>query len=152
MPEVVSRLIEVFVFRETSGSREYLILRRSPDEIYPGIWSVCAGSIEQNEKTYEAALRELEEETSLKPARLFLVDAVNSFYDVYDDVMHVIPLFVAEVKDDSVKLSDEHSDYVWKELHEAKKILHWVSHKNNIELIDKCLTEEEYFKTLKLIS
>ncbi len=149
MPVVEASLIEVFVYRETTDGRKYLLMKRSSSEIYPGIWSVCAGSIERDEKTLEAAVRELHEETGLIPEAMYAVDTVNIFYEPIEDKMHIVPVFLARVSEPDIVLSDEHSEYVWTGLEESGKLLHWVSHKNNIRLIDKCLGDGEYFKTLK---
>lgn len=151
MPAVESSAVEVFVFKETVDGRKYLILKRSNKVVYSGIWSVCAGSIEQGEKSYETAVRELKEETGLAPSKLYIVDSVNSFYDYEGDKIFVLPLFVAQINSGEVVLNDEHSDFLWLDAEHAGKQLHWISHKRNIDLIEKCFQEEEYFRTLKQI-
>lgn len=151
MPELSSRLAEVFIYRMNGDVPEYLILRRSDKVIYSGIWSVCAGKIEPGEKAYEAALREMQEETGLVPEELYNVDSVNVFYDPVTDEMHVVPVFLARIENRKVTLNDEHTEFQWHEAEGAVKMLHWISHKNNIRLIQKCLTDEEYFRSLNLI-
>ncbi len=151
MPELSSRLAEVFIYRMTGDVPEYLILRRSDKVIYSGIWSVCAGKIEPGEKAYEAAVREMREETGLVPEELYNVDAVNVFYDPANDEMHAVPVFLAKVAAQEVTLNDEHTEFQWHAEEEAVKMLHWLSHKNNVRLIQKCLTDEEYFRSLNLI-
>lgn len=151
MPVVESTAVEVFVFKETIDGRKYLILKRSDKVVYPGIWSVCAGSVEQGEKSHETAVRELKEETGLEPSKLFIVDSVNSFYDYEGDKIFILPLFVAQVDERIVVLNSEHSDFLWLDVESAGKQLHWISHKRNIDLIEKCFEEEEYFRTLKQI-
>jgi dATP pyrophosphohydrolase len=151
MPAVESTAVEVFVFKETNGVRKYLILKRSDKVVYPGIWSVCAGSIEQGERSHETAIRELKEETGLELSKLYIVDSVNSFYDYEGDKIFILPLFVAEINNGEVVLNDEHSEFLWLDAESVKKQLHWISHKRNIDLIEKCFKDEEYFRTLKQI-
>ncbi|MBX7042527.1 MAG: NUDIX domain-containing protein [Ignavibacteria bacterium] len=151
MPELSSRLAEIFIYRINGDAPEYLLLKRSGKVTYSGIWSVCAGKIEPGEKAYEAAVREMREETGLAPEELYNVDAVNVFYDPVTDGMHVVPVFLARVEICDVTLNEEHTEYKWLTADEAVKTLHWVSHKNNLKLIRKCLTHEEYFRTLNLI-
>ena len=152
MPEVVSKLVEVFVYRDTAEGRKYLLLKRSSSEIYPGIWSVCSGSVEAGERAVDAAYRELLEETGLVPEVMFAVDTVNVFYEPLEDKMHLLPVFLARAGTDSVMLSEEHSEYIWAGAEESAELFHWISHKNNIRLIEKCLTDRKYFKTLKTVS
>jgi dATP pyrophosphohydrolase len=151
MPAVESTAVEVFVFKETIDGRKYLILKRSNKVVYSGIWSVCAGSIELGEKSYETAVRELKEETGLAPSKLYIVDSVNSFYDYEGDKIFILPLFVAQIDGSEVVLNNEHSDFLWLDAESARKQLHWISHKRNIDLIEMCFKEEEYFRTLKQI-
>jgi len=151
MPAIVSSAVEVFVFKETIDGRKYLVLKRSDKVVYSGIWSVCAGSIERGERSHETAVRELLEETGLKPSKLYIVDCVNSFYDYEGDKIFILPLFVAQINSGEVVLNDEHTDSLWLDADNARKQLHWVSHKRNIDLIEKCFIEEEYYRTLKQI-
>ncbi|MGB3018587.1 MAG: NUDIX domain-containing protein [Ignavibacteria bacterium] len=152
MSVIVSKIVEVFVYRMNEGKREYLLLKRSEDEIHPGIWSVCGGTLEQGEKAYQAAAREMKEETGLTPLKLFKADTVNIFYEDIDDRVHIVPVFLAEADKGTVTLSDEHTDFIWCDLDGAKKLLHWISWRENIEFLDRCLNEEDYFKTLKQIT
>lgn len=152
MPVVESQLVEVFVYFESPGIREYLLMKRSDAVIYPGIWSVCAGKIKPGERAFEAARRELLEETGIIPAELYSVDTVNAFYDALSDKLHVAPVFLAKAQSKDVLINFEHTEFAWKQLHEAVHMLHWISHKNNIELIEKCLSDVEYRRSLNLIS
>lgn len=151
MSLIVSKIVEVFIYRLSEGRREYLLLKRSEDEIHSGIWSICGGTMEQGEKAYEAASREMKEETGLIPLRLFKADTVNIFYEDLDDRVHIVPVFLAEADKCQVELSHEHSEFVWTDLITACRLLHWSSWKSNIEFMDKCLEEEEFFRTLKQI-
>ncbi len=151
MSVVVSKIVEVFVYRMVDGRREFLLLKRSDAEIHPGIWSVCGGTMNQGEKAYETAVREMKEETGLIPVKLFKADTVNIFYEDIDDRVHIVPVFLAEADNSQVVLSHEHSEFAWTDLNTAHKLLHWNSWKTNIEFMDKCLGEEEFYKTLKQI-
>ena len=151
MSVIVSKIVELFVYRINEGRREYLLLKRSEVEIHPGIWSICGGTMEQGEKAYEAAAREMKEETGLTPNKLYKADTVNIFYEDLDDRVHIVPVFIAEADNGEIKLSHEHSEFIWKDLTTARKLLHWNSWKKNIDFIDKCLEDEEFFRTLKQI-
>ena len=100
MPNIASTIVEVCVFRiPQSGTNrhEYLLLHRAEnDRIYPGIWQLVSGSIEPGETATQAALRELREETKLRPKRFWVVPLVNSFYVPSEDVLHFTTVFAAE--------------------------------------------------------
>lgn len=151
MAVIVSRIVEVFIYRTVNGNPEYLLLKRAESEIHPGIWSVCAGKIEQAEKAFEAGIREMKEETGLTPALFFKTDAVNTFYEDLDDRIYIAPVFLADAGNSVVVLSDEHSEFAWLGFDECMERLHWSSHRSNLELFQKCLTDRKYFATLKQI-
>jgi ADP-ribose pyrophosphatase YjhB (NUDIX family) len=44
---------------------EVLLCKRNHDGSFPGMWSIPAGKLEDNESTHECAVREFYEETSL---------------------------------------------------------------------------------------
>jgi dihydroneopterin triphosphate diphosphatase len=77
---------------------------------------MVTGKINNGEKAYEAAMREVREETGLMLDRLYVADAVETCYMKSTDKIHLIPVFVAFIDSLSVevKLSlDEHDDYEW---------------------------------------
>ena len=41
----------------------------------------------------EAAIRELREETSLRPLKVFIADQVSSFYEKHGDRLNLVPVF-----------------------------------------------------------
>ena len=151
MPEIVSKIAEVFIYRKKDDKIEYLLLKRSDDEVYPGIWSVAGGKIRENEKAYQGAYREMKEETGLSAKNFYALDAVNVFYEADDDMFHLTPVFLAETEDTDVVLSDEHTEFKWAEYEESYEDIHWTVWKNNLKLIDETLHNEYHFRTLKRI-
>ena len=47
-----------------------MLQRADNEEIYPGLWQIVSGGIEQGEKAYEAAAREVREEIGGEPKKL----------------------------------------------------------------------------------
>lgn len=152
MPEIVSEIAEIFIYRKVRDTFEYLLLKRNYNETYAGIWSIAGGKIEKDEKALEAALREMKEETGLKAKRLFLLEKVSVFFEHRDDKMHLVPVFLAEAKDnDGVILSEEHSEFAWMNFDEAYEKIHWKDWKKNLKTIHRILTEDKSFEALKEI-
>lgn len=135
MPSIISEMIQLHVYRVIDdGHVEYLLLRRADDElVYPGLWQMVTGQIEENETAYNAVLRELHEETNLSPKELFTVPFISSFYDYRKDTIQLIPVFAASVQSDSqVRLSHEHSEYEWLGFEEALERLFIPKHKQGL--------------------
>jgi len=151
LPEIVSKIVEIFIYRKLDNEIKFLLLKRDKSEVYPGIWSIAGGEIDKGEKAYEAAIREMKEETGLTPKHMYIIDNVNIFYEMHNDLMHIVPLFLAEAEESEAELSDEHSEYEWMNYEDAYKKIYWIGWKNNLELIYEILNNENLFRTLKEI-
>ena len=67
MPNIEVRVIDAYVYRTTSAGLLFLVLKRAKTKMYEHIWQGVAGKIEDGETSWEAATRELKEETGLAP-------------------------------------------------------------------------------------
>lgn len=153
MPEIVSKYIECVIYRVINGEYQFLCLKRnSTAKVHPGIWQIVTAKIDEGEKAFETAKREVTEESGLKPVKFFAAPSFNSFYDYQRDSINLIPVFIAEVNPkDEVKISYEHSEYEWLSYEDAFKRLHWGNQKERLEEIYKYLTSQELYKTLTRI-
>ena len=116
MTNIKVRVIDCHITHLQDGEPKFLMLKRSPQIMYGGIWQCVTGKIESTEKPIQTAVRELKEETGLSPINKWTVDQVNHFYEAEFDRMNLIPVFGVEVGSLTIKLSDEHCDYKWCEL------------------------------------
>lgn len=134
--KVISNLIEAHLFREKDGEIEFLLLKRAPYQYYPNLWQMVSGKIKDNEKAYEAALREIKEETGLTPEKIWIAPNINSFYSPDDEYISLIPVFAAKVAYDSeIIISTEHSEYKWSKPMEAKNLLAWEGQRKSVDII-----------------
>lgn len=139
-----SALVEAHIFRRVNNELEFLILKRSEEEIYPHLWQMVTGSVKPEEKAYETAVREIKEETNLIPTKLWVVPNINSFYMPEDDSIHFVPVFVIEVKDNQeVKISSEHVEYKWADIDETCSLLAWEGQRKSVEIIHKFFTKSD---------
>lgn len=147
-------LIEAHIFRTNGSDLEFLLLKRADNERYPGIWQMVTGSVNENEKAFAAALREIKEETGLVPKKFWIVPNVNSFYSPERDIVIMIPVFAAQVSENSkVIISDEHSEFKWVNKDDAKKLLAWNGQRNSVDTIYQYFTSEKstlFFNEIKL--
>ena len=132
MANIVSRVLDSYVFRKTDKGLRFLILKRAETKLYEHLWQGVAGKIENGETAPETAKRELMEETGLVPKMMFVADHVSRFYETHGDRINLVPVFGIEVDSDTITLSHEHCDYIWVTLDEALKHLSWNEQKQGI--------------------
>ena len=103
MAKIKVRVIDAYIYRKTKKGILYLILKRAKTKIYyEHLWQGVAGVIEKGEKAWEAAIRELKEETGLDPIRIFVADHVSRFYETHGNRVNLVPVFGIEVDSDLV--------------------------------------------------
>ncbi len=137
MPNIVSDIVEVCVFRRVNGVPEYLILRRAPKEqLYPNIWQLISGTLDAGEHALQGALREVKEEIGLAPVNFWVVPFMNSFYVAATDTVHLSCLFAAEVSSGSEPtLSSEHQAFGWFSCEEAERLLVWPGQRRSLRFV-----------------
>lgn len=134
--DIIKTFVEVHVFRETEQGIEFLLFQRAETEIYPGIWQMVTGHINDNEKAHETALREVIEETGCIPYKMWVVPNVNHFYSAEKDFISLIPVFAVQLKEPcEITLCEEHCQCKWVSPEEAKLLLAWPGQKRSVDII-----------------
>ncbi len=131
---IKSFLASLVAVRKTETRHEVLLLKRTQTLV--GEWCQVAGSIEEGETAWQTALRELDEETGLRPNALYSADTCEQFYEADRDAITIAPVFVAFIDNSAtVTLNHEHSDYQWVSFGEAiemvafggqRRVLSWI--------------------------
>jgi dihydroneopterin triphosphate diphosphatase len=134
---ILSQIVEVSIFRWIADEPQYLLLQRADDEeLYPGIWQILTGSMNKNESADKAALRELKEETGLSLKRFWTVPIVDSYFDIQNDTVQIVPVFAVEVGAGlNVCLSREHQRYEWLAYAAASNRVVWPGQRQAIEIV-----------------
>lgn len=93
-----------------------------------GYWNFPKGKIETEEKSWEAAAREVREETGLKISDLrfkknFKAYEKFIFQRQKEKVFKIVIFYLAESKKHEIKISKEHEGYGWFTHKEAMKVL-----------------------------
>jgi len=138
MPHIPLRsaVVCAYIFRRDAGAVRFLILKRKGSYM-PGVWQQVSGAIAKGESPVDAILREIREETGNFPVTLYSADMVETFYEPTFNCIEMIPVFVAEFVRAEIALSDEHSEYKWVTVPEAKEHFTFHQQKSSIEIIER---------------
>ena len=116
------------------------MMKRSPGKYYEHLWQGVAGKIEKGETAVQTVVRELKEETGMKPKKMFAADHIANFYDARNDRILMVPIFGIEVENSDVRLSEEHSEYKWVSFDEALDLLTWKGQKEGLRTVHDEIT------------
>ena len=106
-------MVSIVVIKDAGPGTRVLLLRRASAYLR-GVWSYVAGHVEANETGWQAARRELGEETGLVPTALYATSFCEQFYAAGEDCIMLVPAFVARVQSDcEVRLNVEHDAFRW---------------------------------------
>jgi dATP pyrophosphohydrolase len=132
-----------FVLRRRSGIIELLLARRAEGQYMGGTWQLITGGIEEKETAWQAALRELREETGLIPVEFYRLSAVNAFYraDV-DAICHGIPFCAIVDPAAVVKLDHENTHFEWCSLESAEAKLMWSADRQTLAEVRQEILED----------
>lgn len=118
-----SRAVSCFALKRLENETRVLIMKRVGEPL-DGEWCQVAGRIEDGETAWQAAIRELKEETNLTPQTFYSAEVCEQFYSHQIDAIMLFPVFVARIAEtDEVTLNEEHSEYKWMTKEEAERHL-----------------------------
>ena len=140
MPKTKIKQVDSYIYRNTAAGLVYLMLKRSPGKYYEHLWQGVAGKIEKGETAVQTIIRELHEETGMKPKKMFAADHIASFYDARKDRILMVTIFGIEVENSKVHLSEEHSEYKWVSFEEALALLTWKGQKEGLRTVHEEIT------------
>lgn len=138
------KLIDLYPYRQTGSGVEYLLLKRSSGKIYENQWRMIGGKVKPGETHWQAALRELKEETGLYPKMFWTIPGINSFYEHQTDQIHLIPAFAAEIEPGSaIQLDDEHSEAGWFSIEKAVDHIRWPEQRRLLNLTNQIVISKK---------
>jgi len=136
------------IYRLENGLPIYLLLHYAPSESGKrGHWGFAKGHVEEGETEEETAKREVAEETGIKDLKIMpgFKEIEKYFFrrsyglkgearEKAPWVFKLVVFFVAETRQEEIKISDEHSGFLWLTYEESLKKL---SFKNAREILKK---------------
>lgn len=113
----------IIVFRRTPDGIKFLILYHRGN-----YWNFPKGRIEAGERSSQSALREVEEETGLKPKEIRFVGGFKTSEKFFyrqgtNQIFKIVILYLAETRQRKISVSEEHEGYGWFTFPEAKRVL-----------------------------
>lgn len=112
----------IIIYRKTPDGPSFLLLYHGRNH-----WSFPKGHLEEGERSFKAALREVQEETGLRSRDLNFKDffKIQDRFFLWRDggrVFKIVTLYLAETSNPRVVISHEHQGYGWFLYKEAMKI------------------------------
>ena len=141
--------VTVFIARKIGETYELLQLHRCDGEPLTGTWQTVRGTMEAGETSIQTALRELNEETGLKPIELYHLGIPEMFHMLADDTIYHAAAFVAIV-DGAAKITfdAEHDNHRWFPATDAEKFFMWPSEHPLLEVLQREIFGEGSSKPL----
>ena len=146
MPRLRSNIVAVYIVRPAPNGVELLMLQRPEGHRFAGAWQTVGGHIEekQGETAWQAALRELHEETGLDVERWFRIDRPETFYNPENDTIYLVPAFAALVSAGSEPtISDEHRASRWQSPEAAAGTVDWAAMRDSILMVGAALADPD---------
>ena len=140
----------IYPIRKTDEGWDFLLLKRVKDR--GGFWQGVTGAPEGDETLYEAAKRELHEETGFSSVKLiktdisYIIPMEDRWKDIYPEGIKQIPeyLFIAITHQVGPPKIDpiEHNNWKWCSYEDAMNLLSLEDNKRALEHVQKFLSED----------
>lgn len=109
-----------------------------------GHWGFVKGNVESNETEKETVIRELKEETGIMNLKFIegFRETITYIYNRKGSSVHKqVVYFLIETQTEEIRLSYEHTDYVWIPLVEGIRVLTFNNSKNILKKANGFLRE-----------
>lgn len=129
----------IVLFRKEGSKKLFLLLH------YPsGHWDFVKGKMEKGESTHQTAIREAKEETGITDITFienFEEWIEYNFKHQGELVQKKVVFFLAETKTKEIKISHEHSGYIWMDYNSSMEKTTFDNAKTVLTKAEKLLTD-----------
>ena len=94
--KIICSSISAILLKKENNLTKILMLKRTGHKA-ENEWCQVAGGIENEEMAFEAALREIYEETGIKPNQFYSTDYCEQYYQADNNCIRVVPVFVGYI-------------------------------------------------------
>ena len=135
--------IAVVLLKKVENQYSVLLMKRA-ESVLKDAWFYIGGGIEEGEKAWEAAYREVREETGISKVSLYSANTFDRIYSVEGNDIYIAPVFVGFVAENQeVNLNEEHSDYQWLSFQEAMDTVSLPGNEEVLAFIEKHFVKKE---------
>ena len=120
---LVEKKPQVAICWVKNSDQRWLLLRRSKDQTAAGMWDLPGGSREEKEEIWEAASRELFEETHLKAKKITPI--ANYTFTHSGKIETNSFVFLVEEFGNEIEINKEHDLFHWTNLAEIFEMIKW---------------------------
>ena len=124
--------LQVGVSAVVVRGKKFLVIKRARPEEFgrEGSWTLPCGRTEHGEGPNKTILREVKEETGLS---VKAVKPIDVWSGTSKGAWRIVICFLCKYKGGKVRLSHEHTDYMWVPLGtRSRKIEKWIRHHANL--------------------
>lgn len=146
------RTIQVHVAVSKENEIWHLALRRSENcKLYPTMWQTITGTLEVGENAFDAAKRELQEESGLITDTWYKLPYLGGFYDLRRDTVESVPTFAVILEDfRDIIISVEHTEYNWLRNSELEDFFPIPDHVNGALQLEKIIRNPEQLRIFSI--
>jgi len=120
MPDIVSDIVDVYVFRRLNARVQFLLLQRRANVPLGNTWQSFHTQIQGHESTIEAGRRAVRELAGLNVSEIYSADYINEFFDDTRDVVVLAPVLAVNVSPQApVTLGPELKECAWWDTNQA---------------------------------
>lgn len=117
---MTAKIIVKCIIHNKKLNRFLLVRRSENDDTGADTWENAGGSVESGETPEEAAKREVREETGIRNIRIGNIAYIALLHHASPDL---IIAYLCETDEEDVKLSSEHSSFVWADEQQCRSLL-----------------------------
>lgn len=146
MPQIVSDIVDAYVFRRLNARVQFLLLQRQPDIVMGKTWQGFHTRVDDGETAITAAQRAVQEFAGLSITGVYSADYINQFYDESRDAVVLAPVLAMTVSArNQVTIAPDFSDFGWVHCEEAVTLLPFSGQRWAVRHIDEIMSigEEE---------
>lgn len=130
------RSVAVAVLTAIGDRHAEVLLVQRGEGSYKGEWTLITGRIERGETAWQAAVREVQEETGLSLAALYSAGFCDQFYSPSFETVEVVPVFVGVAgPKPQVVLNGENSAFRWSGLRDAAELMPFHGHRVALDIV-----------------
>ncbi|HYJ13083.1 MAG TPA: NUDIX domain-containing protein [Thermomicrobiales bacterium] len=120
MPDIVSDIVDVYVFRRQNARVQFLLLQRKATVPLGNTWQSFHTQVQAHETTVVAARRAVRELAGLTVSEAYSADYINEFFDDTRDVVVLAPVLAVVVAAQApVTLGRELKEAAWWDVNQA---------------------------------